>query len=72
MGSVAEALALLLTATNAAATALANAQQISAIIQAATAQNRTTFTPEEWATIQGTDATARAALVAAITAALSK
>ena len=72
MGSVAEALSLLLAATNAAATAIANAQQISAMIQQANAAGTTTFTPEQWATIQKIDDDARAALVASITAALVK
>jgi len=72
MGSVAEALSLLLAATNAAATAIANAQQISAMIQAANAAGTTTFTPEQWAVIQKIDDDARASLVASITAALSK
>lgn len=72
MGSVAEALSLLLAATNAAATAIANAQQISAMIQAANVAGTTTFTPEQWAVIQKIDDDARASLVASITAALSK
>jgi hypothetical protein len=72
MGSVAEALSLLLAATNAAATAIANAQQISAMIQQANAAGTTTFTPEQWTTIQKIDDDARAALVASITAALAK
>lgn len=72
MGSVAEALSLLLAATNAAATAISNAQQISAMIQAANAAGTTTFTPEQWAVIQKIDDDARTSLVASITAALSK
>ncbi len=70
--TIAEALALLLQVTGTAAGMIANAQQISALIQTATAQGRTTFTPEEWATIQGVDTAARAVLVQQITAALSK
>lgn len=59
---------LLATATN----LMANAQAVSALIQKAQAEGRTTFTAEEWATIQGADNAGRAALVAAISAALAK
>ena len=59
---------LITTATN----MLAQAQQISAIVQKAQSENRTTFTPDEWAVIQQMDATSRQALVDAITAALTK
>lgn len=67
---IAEALALLLQVTGSAMNMLANAQQISALIQAAQASGRTTFTPEEWAQITSIDNNARAALVAQLTKAL--
>lgn len=70
--TIAEALALLLQVTGTAANMIANAQQISALIQTATAQGRTTFTADEWVQIQGVDTAARALLVQQITAALSK
>lgn len=66
------ALALLLQLAGSAAGILSNIQQISALVQTAQGQGRTTFTADEWATIQGIDAAARAALVQQITAALSK
>jgi hypothetical protein len=72
MGSVSEALALLLQVTNTALVAMSNAQQISTMIQKAQAAGRTNFTPEEWQTIQGIDNAARQQLVQAITAALQK
>lgn len=67
---IAEALALLLQVTGTAMNMMANAQQISALIQKAQAEGRTTFTPEEWTQIQSIDGNARAALVAQITKAL--
>lgn len=72
MGTIAEALALLLQVTGMGMNMLANAQQISALIQKANAEGRTTFTAEEWASITSIDSNARAALVAQITAALQK
>lgn len=69
---VAEALALLAQVMASAVNLMANAQQISALVQTAQSQGRTTFTPDEWATIQGIDTAARQLLVAQITAALSK
>lgn len=72
MGTIAEALALLLQVTGMGMNMLSNAQQISAMIQKANAEGRTTFTAEEWAGITSIDSNARAALVAQITAALSK
>ena len=72
MGTIAEALALLLQVTGMGMNMLANAQQISALIQKANAEGRTTFTAEEWVSITSIDSNARAALVAQITAALQK
>ena len=72
MGTIAEALALLLQVTGMGMNMLANAQQISALIQKANAEGRTTFTAEEWAQVTSIDSNARAALVAQITAALQK
>lgn len=72
MMTIAEALAALIQTMNTATNMMAQASQISALIQTATAQGRTTFTADEWATITASDAAARAQLVAAITAALTK
>ena len=72
MGTIAEALAILAQGLGTATSLLASVQQISALISTAQAQGRTTFTAEEWATVQGVDTAARQQLVAAITAALSK
>lgn len=72
MGTIAEALALLLQVTGMGMNMLANAQQISALIQKANAEGRATFTAEEWAQVTSIDSNARAALVAQITAALQK
>lgn len=69
---IAEALALLLQVTGSALNMMSQAQQISALIQKAQAEGRTTFTADEWAQIQAVDANARAALVAAITKALGQ
>ena len=70
--TIAEALTLLLQLTGSATALIAQIQQVSALVQTAQAQGRTTFTPDEWATIQGIDTASRAQLVAAITAALQK
>ena len=50
----------------------ASATQVSALIQKAQQEGRTTFTPDEWKTIQGVDDASRQLLVQQITAALSK
>lgn len=70
--TIAEAIAVLLQVMGTATNLLAQGQAISALIQKANSEGRTTFTPEEWATIKGADDTARAQLVAALAAALQK
>lgn len=70
--NVVEAVAALLALLNTATNAMVNAQQISALIQKATAEGRNTFTPDEWAVIQQTDTNSRDALIKAITEALKK
>ncbi len=65
MGTV-EAVVMLANLTNAAITSLQNAQVISGLIQKAQAENRTTFTAEEWALITGADDAARKELADAI------
>lgn len=50
---------------------LANATQISQLIQGATAAGQTELTAAQWATIVGADDSAQAALTAAIAAASS-
>lgn len=65
MGTV-EAVIMLANLTNAAITSLQNAQVISGLIQKAQAENRDTFTPEEWSLITGADDAARKTLEAAI------
>ena len=70
--TIIEALAALMQVMNSATSFMANAQQISAIIQKANSEGRTAFTPEEEAIIRAPDDIARAALLAQITAALSK
>lgn len=65
-----EAVNALLALTTAATNAATNIASVSAVIQAATAQGRTTLTPEEAATIKGLDDTARAQLLAALNARL--
>lgn len=72
MMTVLEALALLSQVMGSAMNLMANAQQVSALISKAQSEGRTTFTPDEWVTIQGVDANARAALLAQITTALQK
>lgn len=72
MMTVAEAIAVLLQVLNTGTNLLAQGQAISALIQKANSEGRTTFTAEEWATIKGADDTARAQLVAALQQALSK
>ena len=67
---IAEALGILSAALGTATNLMAQAQQISALIQQAQAQGRTTFTADEWAVIQSADTQARAMLVQAITKAL--
>ena len=59
MGTIAEAIALLVAATQAAST-------IAPIIQAAQAAGQTTLTPDQWAAITGADDSAEAQLSAAI------
>lgn len=70
--TIAEAIAILLQVMGTATNLLAQGQAISALIQKANSEGRTTFTAEEWATIKGADDTARAQLVAALAAALQK
>lgn len=70
--TILEATNALLTLLTTATSMMANAQQISGLIQKAQTEGRTTFTPEEWAVIQQSDTTSREALIAAITVALSK
>ena len=67
-----EAASSLLNLISTASNLLASAQQVGALIQKAQQEGRTTFTAEEWAVVQGADATSRQALVAAISAALLK
>jgi hypothetical protein len=62
MIAVADAIDLLVAATEAAAT-------IAPIIQKAQAEGRTTLTPDEWTQITGDELSAEAALSAAIAAA---
>lgn len=62
----AEAVIMLANLTSAAITSLQNAQVISGLIQKAQAENRTTFTPDEWALITGADDAGRKTLDAAI------
>ena len=70
--TIAEAISLLLQLTTALSQATANITTISGLIQKASGEGRTTFTADEWAQIQGIDTAARQALLAQITAALSK
>lgn len=63
-----ELVALTTTISN----AVASAGRISAIIQRATAEGRTTLTPDEWAVVTASDDAGRQALVAAIAKALAK
>lgn len=70
MMTIAEAIAVLLQLTQTATNMMSQATAVSALIQQANAQGRTTFTDAEWATIKGADDQARAALVAALTKAL--
>lgn len=70
--TTAEALALLIQLTGSLAQLTANIQTISALVQKAQGEGRTTFTADEWAQIQGIDTAARQQLIAAITAALNK
>ncbi len=74
MGTMAvlEGVNALLTMLSTASNLMAQAQQVSALIQKAQSENRTTFTEAEWAIIQQFDDKARQDLVAAITAALTK
>lgn len=62
---------ILATLIQAVTNAAAQASQVSSIITGAQAQGRTTFTADEWAIIQGTQATSRQALVDAINKALA-
>jgi hypothetical protein len=70
--TVAEAIALLLQLTTSLAQAAANIQTISTMVQQAQAAGQTSFTPEQWATIQQIDTNARQALIDQITKALQK
>jgi hypothetical protein len=64
MGTVADALNLLIAATTAAS-------QLAPIIAKAQAEGRTDLTAEEWAVVTGNDDSAEAALSAAVKAALA-
>lgn len=68
---VAAAIEALAAVLNTVTNAVAQASQISSIIQGAQAQGRTTLTAEEWAIIDQSNAAARQALVAQIAKALS-
>lgn len=68
---IATAVSTLLNLTNAAANMLAQAGQVSTMIQSMQAQGRTTFTQEEWAVIQNADVAARKQLAEAIVKALA-
>lgn len=63
---VAQALSLMLTATTTAATAIAQAQAISAVVQRAQSEGRSTFTADEWKEVTDADDAARNALLDAI------
>jgi len=66
MGSILEAVNILSSVIGAANALMAQSAQISAMISKAQAENRTTFTPEEWAAITGADDAARKLLADAI------
>lgn len=70
--TLAEAIATLLQITQTATNMLGQATAISALIQKANAEGRSTFTADEWQVIKGADDTARAQLVAALQLALAK
>jgi uncharacterized protein YydD (DUF2326 family) len=63
---VAQALSLMLTATTTAATAIAQAQSISAVVQRAQSEGRSTLTDAEWKEITDADDAARKTLQDAI------
>lgn len=63
---VAQALSLMLTATTTAATAIAQAQSISAVVQRAQSEGRSTLTDAEWKEITDADDAARKVLQDAI------
>jgi uncharacterized alpha-E superfamily protein len=64
---IAKALDLLITLTEAATNTMVQMAAISALIQKAQAENRTTFTKEEWATLDTASAAAKQHLADAIT-----
>lgn len=70
--TIVEALALLVQLTATLAQTTQNIQTISTLIQTAQANGQTSFTPEQWAQIQGIDTAARQALIDQITKALAK
>lgn len=63
---LAQAINMLLTLTQAATNAAASMGQVSAIIQRAAAEGRTTLNPDEESTVKAMDDSARAALAAEI------
>jgi len=66
MGTILEAVNLLTAITTAATNLMEQGSAISALITKAQSENRTDFTPEEWASITGADDTARKVLADAI------
>lgn len=65
---IAEAVIILANVTSASLSLLQQAGVVSDLIKRANAENRTTFTSEEWALITGADDAARKALEDAIRA----
>ena len=65
-----KALNILVELTATATNTLIQVGLISALIQKAQSEGRTTFTPEEWATIDAADQASKQALLAAIAKAL--
>ena len=66
MSTVADAVEVLATVLTTVTNAVAQASQISSIIQGAQAQSRTTLTDAEWAIVNSANAQSRAGLVSAI------
>lgn len=66
MSTVADAVEILATVLTTVTNAVAQASQISSIIQGAQAQSRTTLTDAEWAIVNSANAQSRSALVDAI------
>lgn len=68
---IADGVAILATLLSTVTNAVAQASQVSSMIQAAQAAGRTTFTDTEWATITAANSASREALVTAIQKALA-